>query len=343
MNAPDSQGGVVPQTAAAALEVQALNVRLRSSAGEVWAVRDVSFSVAPGETLCLVGESGCGKSMTSLAIMDLLPDVARRDAQAIRIGGDDLLQLSPKAMNRLRGERIGMIFQEPMTALNPVLSIGEQMCEVYRCHRRASMAQAKARAVELLARVGIGSPERRLAQFPHELSGGLRQRVMIAMTLMCEPRVLVADEPTTALDVTIQAQILRLLQDLQREFGLAIVLVTHDLGIVSRIAHRVAVMYAGRIVEQGTTQQIFANPSHPYTRGLMACIPVPGRTRAGEPLGVIRGTVPALQSLDAGCSFRDRCDWAGPQCASAPPLRHDGAGHQWACHFQTLSEQGSPA
>lgn len=320
-----------------ALEIRGLNVVLNTSGGALCAVQDVSFSVKPGETLCLVGESGCGKSITSLAIMDLLPEVATRSAEAIRVEGVDLLALKSREMNRLRGVSVGMIFQEPMTALNPVLTIGEQLTEIYRCHRHASKRDATARAIQLLERVGIGSAAQRLKQFPHELSGGLRQRVMIAMALMCDPKVLIADEPTTALDVTIQAQILRLLQDLQRELGLAIVLVTHDLGIVSRIAQRVAVMYAGRIVEEGTVEQIFSRPSHPYTRGLMACIPVPGSTRPGDRLGVIRGTVPALSAGDAGCSFRDRCDHAFGVCETPPPLRSEGLDHRWRCHLQSVA------
>ncbi len=314
-----------------ALEVRHLSVDIASSGGTVHAVRDVSFSVDPGQTLCIVGESGCGKSMTSLAVMDLLPSAARRRADAIHVGGENLARASRGAMNALRGQRMAMIFQEPMTALNPSLTIGEQMAEVHRHHRRSSKAEARERAIHLLGKVGIASAAQRLGQFPHQLSGGLRQRVMIAMALMCEPDILIADEPTTALDVTIQAQILRLLLELQRELGIAIVLVTHDLGVVARVAHKVAVMYAGRIVEEGSTAEVFGQPRHPYTRGLLRCIPVPGRTLPGGHLGVIPGTVPALTGQLAGCSFRDRCDHATPACEHTPPRRTGAGSHVWHC------------
>ncbi len=325
-----------------ALEVTHLSVDIAAAGGTVHAVRDVSFSVDPGQTLCIVGESGCGKSMTSLAVMDLLPGNAVRRAAALRVGGQDLSKASRRTVNALRGERMAMIFQEPMTALNPSLTIGDQMTEVHRHHRRSSAAEARERAIHLLERVGIASAAQRLGQFPHQLSGGLRQRVMIAMALMCEPDVLIADEPTTALDVTIQAQILRLLLDLQRELGIAIVLVTHDLGVVARVAHKVAVMYAGRIVEEGTTEQIFGRPRHPYTRGLLDCIPVPGRTAPGGHLGIIRGTVPALTGALQGCSFRERCDFAHAACEQAPPQRRDAAGHRWHCHLHELPATGAP-
>jgi peptide/nickel transport system ATP-binding protein len=334
----------VPSTAAArvmhshlavtpALEVRHLSVDIAGSGGTVHAVRDVSFSVDPGQTLCIVGESGCGKSMTSLAVMDLLPAAARRRADAISVGGENLARAGRRAMNALRGERMAMIFQEPMTALNPALTIGEQMTEVHRHHRGSSRAEARARAVHLLGKVGIASAEQRLGQFPHQLSGGLRQRVMIAMALMCEPAILIADEPTTALDVTIQAQILRLLLELQRDLGIAIVLVTHDLGVVARVAHKVAVMYAGRIVEEGSTAEVFADPRHPYTRGLLHCIPVPGRTPPGGHLGVIPGTVPALTGHLEGCSFRERCASADASCARTPPQHGNGRGHVWHCRL----------
>ncbi|MGC3986053.1 MAG: ABC transporter ATP-binding protein [Pseudorhodoferax sp.] len=320
--------------AAPALEVRHLRVDIAGSDGTVHAVRDVSFRVHPGQTLCIVGESGCGKSMTALAVMDLLPAAARRHAEAIQVGGENLALAGRRAMNALRGERIAMVFQEPMTALNPALTIGEQMAEVHRHHRGSSQAEARARAIHLLGKVGIASAEQRLGQFPHQLSGGLRQRVMIAMALMCEPAILIADEPTTALDVTIQAQILRLLQDLQRELGIAIVLVTHDLGVVARVAHQVAVMYAGRIVEEGSTAEVFANPRHPYTRGLLRCIPVPGRTPPGGHLGVIPGTVPALTGSLEGCSFRERCASADASCERTPPRRSSGRGHVWHCRLE---------
>lgn len=271
----------------AVLEVDRMSVDIATPRGTLHAVREVSFTVGRGETLCIVGESGCGKSMTSLAIMGLLPRAATRRVAGLRLLGEDLAAAPARRVNALRGNRMAMIFQEPMTALNPAWTIGEQLTEVYRHHRKASAAEARERAVELLGKVGIASAAERLGQYPHQLSGGLRQRVMIAMALMCGPELLIADEPSTALDVTIQAQILRLLADLQRDLGIAMVLITHDLGVVARIAHRVAVMYAGEVVEEGTASEVFGAPKHPYTRGLLECIPVPGRTAPGAQLGNI--------------------------------------------------------
>ncbi len=314
----------------ALLSVEDLQVDLAVPAGTLHAVRGISFDVARGETLCLVGESGCGKSMTALALMGLLPRNARRRARRLVFDGVDLAAATPAETNALRGRRLSMIFQEPMTALNPAYTIGNQLAEVYRRHKGGTPAEARARAAFLLGKVGIAAAGDRLGQYPHQLSGGLRQRVMIAMALMCEPALIVADEPTTALDVTIQAQILKLLKDLQREFGMALVLITHDLGVVARVADRVAVMYAGAIVERGTAGQIFAAPRHPYTAGLIDCIPVPGRTKPGEKLGAIPGTVPALVGEVAGCAFRTRCAFAEAACASTPPVRA-ADGHEWAC------------
>jgi peptide/nickel transport system ATP-binding protein len=315
------------------LEVEGLDVDIRTERGVLHAVRDVSFSVARGETLCLVGESGCGKSITSLSIMGLLPKAATRRSRALRFLGEDLGQASSKRINDLRGDRMAMIFQEPMTALNPAYTIGDQLMEHYRHHRKSSLQEAKDRAVALLEKVGIASAAQRLGQYPHQLSGGLRQRVMIAMALMCEPQLLIADEPSTALDVTIQAQILRLLADLQAELGISMVLITHDLGVVARIADRVAVMYAGQVVEAGPVTEIFASPHHPYTRGLMSCIPVPGRTEPGGKLGTIPGVVPSLVGELRGCSFRDRCPLAQPRCAQAIPVHRSAAGQEWRCIF----------
>jgi peptide/nickel transport system ATP-binding protein len=313
------------------LEVEGLSVDIATARGPLHAVRDLSFTVRRGETLCLVGESGCGKSMTSLAIMDLLPKAATRSARRLAFAGEDLTKAGRRRINALRGDRMAMIFQEPMTALNPAYTIGNQLMEAYREHRRATDAEARDRAVHLLEKVGIPSAAQRLGQYPHQLSGGLRQRVMIAMALMCGPDLLIADEPTTALDVTIQAQILRLLADLQRELGIAMVLITHDLGIVARIADRVAVMYAGQIVEEGPTATLFARPRHPYTRGLIDCIPVPGRTAPGGRLGVIPGVVPSLVGEIRGCSFRDRCPYAREACALMPPVNAATDGHRWRC------------
>lgn len=315
-----------------ALTVEGLNVDIKTPRGMLHAVRDVSFSVRRGETLCIVGESGCGKSMTSLAIMGLLPASAQRQARALRLGDIDLATASAAQVNALRGNQMAMIFQEPMTALNPAYTIGEQLTEVYRHHRRASRSQARERACELLGMVGIASAAERLDQYPHQLSGGLRQRVMIAMALMCGPDLLLADEPSTALDVTIQAQILRLLAQLQRELGIAMILITHDLGVVAQVADRVCVMYAGQIVEQGTAAAVFRNPSHPYTRGLLSCVPVPGKTKPGSALGTISGSVPSLTGKLSGCSFRERCPNAVADCAlSDISWTQDAEEHGWRC------------
>ncbi len=316
---------------AAVLEVEDLSVTIRTPAGPLHAVRGVSFEVRRGETVCLVGESGCGKSMTSLAVMGLLPETATRRARRLTFAGTDLARASGPEINALRGNRMAMVFQEPMTALNPAWTIGDQLVEVHRRHKRSGRAEARDRAVDLLAKVGIASPGERLGQYPHQLSGGLRQRVMIAMALMCGPDLIIADEPTTALDVTIQAQILRLLAGLQRELGIALLLITHDLGIVARIADRVHVMYAGAIVESATTPELFARPCHPYTRGLLACLPNPGVTEAGARLGTIPGVVPSLIGGIEGCAFRSRCDYARAACAEALPVRRPSPTHTYVC------------
>ena len=308
---------------------------LRVGFGAFEAVRGAGLAVERGETHCLVGESGSGKSVTSLAIMGLLPRGARRSAERLWFGGADLLGLGDRAMGRLRGDRIGMVFQEPMTSLNPAYTVGSQLMEIYRRHRGGTRAAAIDRAAEQLGRVGISAPGRRLGQFPHELSGGLRQRVMIAMALICGPELLIADEPTTALDVTVQASILRLLAALQAETGLALLLVTHDLGVVARIADRVSVMYAGEVVERAPAAALFANPAHPYTRGLLASVPVPGKVRRDEQLGSIPGVVPRITPGFQGCAFRDRCSHAVPRCAIAAPLRHRGPDHAYLCQLES--------
>jgi peptide/nickel transport system ATP-binding protein len=317
------------------LSVADLTVDIATPRGVLHAVRGISFDISAGETLCLVGESGCGKSMTALSLMGLLPHAAKRNAAHLLFEGQELAKTSSRALAALRGDRMAMIFQEPMTALNPAYTIGDQLTEVHRRHKRSTAAEARARAVELLEKVGITGAAGRLRQYPHQLSGGLRQRVMIAMALMCGPVLLIADEPTTALDVTIQAQILRLLVDLQRDLGIAILLITHDLGVVARVAHSVAVMYAGEIVERASAADLFANPRHPYTRGLMASIPVPGRTPPGERLGAIPGLVPSLIGDVHGCAFRDRCAYALPACADTVPWRTAGT-HGWRCVFEEL-------
>lgn len=313
------------------LDVQGLNVDLKTPGGILHAVRDVSIHVKRGETLCLVGESGCGKSMTSLALMGLLPPIAARSTRHFTFLGEDLARSTKSRINTLRGNKMAMIFQEPMTALNPAYTIGDQLTEHYMHHRRASSAAAQKRAIELLDMVGIASAAKRLGQYPHQLSGGLRQRVMIAMALMCGPELLIADEPSTALDVTIQAQILRLLADLQADLGIAMILITHDLGVVARIADRVAIMYAGEIMEEGPVKEIYAQPRHPYTEGLMSCIPVPGRTPAGGRLGTIPGVVPSLIGTLQGCAFRDRCIHAQPSCHNTIPIHQTDDGQRWRC------------
>ena len=315
----------------ALLDVQDLTVDIPVSDGELHPVRGISFSIERGETLCLVGESGCGKSLTSLAIMGLLPKRAQRTARVLRIGDLDISSASSREMAHIRGNSMAMIFQEPMTSLNPAYTIGNQLEEALIRHRRASRAKAQERAVYLLEKVGITGAAGRLRQYPHQLSGGLRQRVMIAMALMCGPELIIADEPTTALDVTIQAQILLLLADLQREFHMGMLLITHDLGVVARVADRVAVMYAGQIVEQGTAAEVFERPLHPYTRGLMACIPIPGKTVRGGRLGSIPGLVPSLIGDMHGCAFRDRCAHATSACASYEAMRDQGDGRAYRC------------
>jgi peptide/nickel transport system ATP-binding protein len=292
------------------LQITDLHVEIETGVDRVHAVRGIDLTVRAGEALCIVGESGCGKSMTLLSILNLLPRGARRRAAGLAFEGTELGSLSERALEDLRGDRIGMIFQDPMAAFNPSFTVGRQLEEIHLRHRRQGRAAARARALELLQRVGITAPAERLDQYPHQMSGGLRQRAMIAMALMCEPRLILADEPTTALDVTTQAQVLRLLRSLQREMSIGLVLITHDLGVVAAIADRVAVMYAGQVVEQGTARAIFEAPSHPYTRGLIACAPQLGRMSRGQHLGNIPGYVPVNVGDLVGCSFADRC----PEC-----------------------------
>ena len=301
------------------LDVKNLRVDLPTERGLLHAVRGIDFHVNRGEMLCLVGESGCGKSMTSLALMNLLPGKAIRRADHITFDGIDLQTLPEREMTRLRGARMAMIFQEPMTSLNPSYTLGDQLCEALRAHRKVSAAEARDRAVHLLERAGVPQAADRMRQYPHQLSGGLRQRVMIAMALMCGPDLIIADEPTTALDVTIQAQILRLIRELQQEFGTAVVFITHDLGVVARIADRVAVMYAGEIIETAPVAELFARPTHPYTRGLLNCIPVRGKTLPGSHLQAIPGVVPSLVGDVQGCAFANRCANVLPVCALTPP------------------------
>lgn len=297
------------------LEIINLNVDIPLAAGMLHAVRDVSFSVEQGHTTALVGESGCGKSLTALAIMDLLPNRARRSAEKLNLAGQDLSTAGNRRMANIRGNQMAMIFQEPMTSLNPCYTIGNQLTEALLRHRSVPHSEARDRAVFLLEKVGITAASSRLKQYPHQLSGGLRQRVMIAMGLMCGPALIIADEPTTALDVTIQAQILALLASLQKEFDMGMIMITHDLGVVARIADRVEVMYCGQVVETGPAIKVFENPLHPYTQGLLECIPIPGKTQRGEHLGSIPGMVPTPIGELTGCMFRNRCPFVFEDCA----------------------------
>jgi peptide/nickel transport system ATP-binding protein len=299
---------------------------------EALAVRDVNFSIAPGEVLGLVGESGSGKSVTSLAVMRLLPPQARISGEIISVENgspQNLATFSDDSMRQLRGSRIAMIFQEPMTALNPVMRVGDQIAEAALAHGSHSRGDAQKRAVQAMRDVAISDPDRRARDYPHQLSGGMRQRVMIAMAIVNRPQLLIADEPTTALDVTIQAQILELLAELRSKFGLAMLFISHDLAVVSKVADRVAVMYAGSIVELGSKAQIFQAPAHPYTRGLLAAVP-DLKTERGRPLGTIEGTVPPLQAMPPGCSFEPRCVFRVSECGRTfPELKQIATGH-WA-------------
>ncbi|MEM8665068.1 MAG: ABC transporter ATP-binding protein [Pseudomonadota bacterium] len=306
----------------------------------VRAVDGVSFDVASGETLAIVGESGSGKSVTSLAIMGLLPkDVGRISGGTVRLSGRDITALSEAERRAIRGKEIGMIFQEPMTSLNPVHTVGDQIAEVVIRHQNLSKSKAWARAVEMLALVGIPEPGRRAGSYPHEMSGGMRQRAMIGMALACEPKLLIADEPTTALDVTIQAQMLELMADLQDKLGMAIIFITHDLGVVAEVADRVVVMYAAQVVESAPVADVFHAPKMPYTDGLMNSIPRLGASVRKERLKAIQGTVPALASLPTGCRFHPRCAFALERCATeAPALEAAGDSHMVRClRWQDLS------
>ncbi|MCX7382782.1 MAG: ABC transporter ATP-binding protein [Alphaproteobacteria bacterium] len=313
------------------LTVEGLRTTFRTANGEIAAVDGVSLGVAKGKTLGIVGESGCGKSMLSLSIMRLVPQPGKIAAGRVMFEGKDLLTLPPAAMRDIRGNRIAMIFQEPMTSLNPVFTVGDQITEAMRAHdRTASSAALRAKAIASLTRVRIPSPERRFDEYPHQMSGGMRQRVMIAMALACEPDLLIADEPTTALDVTVQAQILDLLRDLQAQSGMAIILITHDLGVVAEMADEVAVMYAGKVVERASGTDIFDDPQHPYTLGLLGSIPKIEESR--DRLLAIEGAVPAPFALPSGCRFHPRCVFVTDACGrEVPDLRDLGGGHLASC------------
>ncbi len=314
------------------LEIENLQTHFFTSAGTVRAVDGITYTVDEGESVAIVGESGCGKSVSALSILRLIPDPPGRIVGgSIRFMGMDILALSDAEIRKVRGRRIAMVFQEPMTSLNPVLTIGLQLTETLEHHLGMTRGAARARAVELLGMVGISDPERRLAQYPHHLSGGMRQRVMIAMALCCEPQLIIADEPTTALDVTIQAQILELMRDLTRRLGVALIIITHNLGVVARYADRVNVMYAGKIIEQGSALQIYHQPSHPYTLGLLKSVPRLDQPRK-EKLDPIEGQPPDLTRLGAGCAFRPRCRYAVERCANEiPGLEPVSEGHTSAC------------
>ena len=316
------------------LRIQDLKTYFQTPAGVVRAVDGVALELPAGHTLALVGESGCGKSVTALSILGLVPPPGRIVGGRILFQERDLLRLAEPELRALRGNRIAMIFQEPMSCLNPLLTIGEQVDEVLRLHRGLSARAARARTIELLRRVGLPAAEQRCRDYPHQLSGGMRQRVMIATALACGPELLIADEPTTALDVTVQAQILALLRDLRRQTGLALLFITHDLGVVAQIADTVAVMYAGRIVEQAPVKQLFADSRHPYTRGLLRSLPRVGARAAARRLPVIPGDVPSPTSRPSGCAFHPRCDMGrdDPRCrADTPSLLPVASDHACAC------------
>jgi peptide/nickel transport system ATP-binding protein len=326
------------------LELRNLKTWFYTDEGIAKSVDGVSYAIQSGETLGCVGESGCGKSVTALSIMRLIPDPPGKIVEGeVVFDGVDLVKLPEDQMRKVRGNKIGMIFQEPMTSLNPVFTIGDQIAEAVILHQKVSKREGWERAIEMLRRVKIPSPEKRVEEYPHQLSGGMRQRVMIAMALSCDPKLLIADEPTTALDVTIQAQILTLIRDLQDEFGMSVLLITHDLGVVAQTAQHVNVMYAGKVVERAATRELFKNPRHPYTVGLFRSIPKLGQKL--RRLDVIPGVVPSALEFPTGCRFRNRCPFATEKClAEEPPLREIGTAaepHQVACHYAedvTLAE-----
>jgi peptide/nickel transport system ATP-binding protein len=314
------------------LAIENLRTWFHTDAGIARAVDGVSLHVNAGETVGLVGESGCGKSVTALSILRLISPPGRIESGSrILFEGRDLLQVSNEDIRRVRGNRIAMVFQEPMTALNPVFTVGDQIAEVARIHDNATRAAAWKRAVEMLEMVGIADPDQRARDYPHQLSGGMRQRVVIAMALVMRPSLVIADEPTTALDVTIQAQILDLLRDLQKKVGMSLLLITHDLGVVAETASRVIVMYAGEVVEEAPVQQLFASPQHPYTEGLLAAMPRLGSSK--ERLVTIPGTVPAATQWPAGCRFEDRCAYGWARCSTHPELSDTAAGQRARCHL----------
>ena len=324
----------VPVTTGPLLEVTGLSVRFDTEDGPVQAVDDVSFTVAPGEILAIVGESGCGKSVTAMSIPGLLPPRTSTVSGSVQLAGTELLGLPARRLQQVRGREVSMVFQEPMTSLNPSFTVGRQITEVLRRHEHLGRGAAAGRALELLKLVGMPAPERRLGEYPHQLSGGMRQRVMIAIAVACSPRLLIADEPTTALDVTVQAGILDVMRGLRDRLGTAIVIITHDLGVVADVADRVVVMYAGRRIEQAGVDDLFTAPQHPYTRGLLAAVPRPGGRAAGTTrLAEIPGVVPSLPAALDRCTFAERCPRATQECSASRPLLSEvRPGHLVACY-----------
>ena len=316
------------------LEVKNLKTKFKTDDGTFYAVDDVSFSVKPGRSLGIVGESGCGKSVTSLSVMGLIQSPGKIESGEVFFNEQNLLKLSDEQMRKIRGNEMAMIFQEPMTSLNPVFTIGDQIDEAIAIHQpKLTQNEVKNLTIEMLKKVGIPAPEKRYSEYPHQLSGGMRQRVMIAMAMSCQPKLLIADEPTTALDVTIQAQILDLIRNLQKDFNMGLILITHDLGVVAEMCHDVIVMYAGRIIEQGTVEEIFYRPKHPYTRGLLDSIPHFETGQKLQSLKTIPGLVPSLLNLPKGCRFSERCQFVQADCKIVDPRLENLRGHhKVACH-----------
>lgn len=323
------------------LRVEDLNIYFRAGDGEIQATDSIGFSLRPGERLGIVGESGCGKTVTGLSLLGLLPPFLTRVTGSAYFAGQDLLTMRPAQLRNICGPQIGMIFQEPMRALDPVFTVGEQISETVRAHMPISKREARARVIDALAEVGIPSPERRYDDYPHQLSGGMQQRVMIAMALICRPRLLIADEPTTALDVTIQAQIIDLLHNISESTGTALIFITHDLGVVAELCTRVVIFYAGQVVEDAPIESVYRAPRHPYTSALFRSMPSLGVR--GMPLPSIGGRVPSLSAMPAGCRFRERCQYAQPECVAKPPLHIDDRGRVRCLRAQELSLPGAVA